>query len=287
MYSKEIIDLMKKLFYSGQSIQTIYENLMMPYTTIDYMVKNNYNRNKLKPGPRNKLNSHMETKIKREISILKSKNERVTASKLKYNMQLVVNERTIQRKLKAMKLIYKNVVKSVPLSKFHKECRIKLATQWIETNHPWQRTVFSNEKRFSLDGSDNLGTWTKSEHDDIRIKRQMGGGGLMVWGMLLPNGILHLERLDGRVNGETYNKLLSEKVKPFAGQHVTRNNYYFQQDNASIHRCKIVMTWFEDSKMSLIEWPPRSPDINLIENVWKMLSDIVYVQEQFQNKEDL
>ena len=67
-------------------------------------------------------------------------------------MQLVVNEQTIQRKLKAMKLIYKNVAKSVPLSKFHKECRIKWATEWIETNHPWQRTVFSDEKRFSLDG---------------------------------------------------------------------------------------------------------------------------------------
>ena len=47
------------------------------------------------------------------------------------------------------------------------------------------------------------------------------------------------------------------------------------------------MTWFEDSKISLIEWPPRSPDINWIENVWKMLSDIVYDQKQFQNKKDL
>ena len=65
MYSKEIIDLVKKMFYSGQSIQTISKNLMMPFNTIDYMVKNDYNRSKLKPGPRNKLNSHMETKIKR------------------------------------------------------------------------------------------------------------------------------------------------------------------------------------------------------------------------------
>ena len=114
-----------------------------------------------------------------------------------------------------------------------------------------------------------------------------GGGGLMVWVILLPNGILHLEQLDGRVNGETYKKLLSEKVKPLLDNMLQESNYYFQQDNASIHKCKTVMTWFEDRKMSLIEWPPRSHHINLIENVWKMLSDIVYDQKQFQNKEDL
>jgi len=115
----------------------------------------------------------------------------------------------------------------------------------------------------------------------------MSGGGLMVWGMLLLNEILHLERLDGRVMGETYKKLLSEKVKPLLDNMLQESNYYFQQNNASIHRCKTVMTWFEYNKMSLIEWPPRSHHINLIENVWKILSNIVYDQKQFQNKEDL
>ena len=58
-------------------------------------------------------------------------------------------------------------------------------------------------------------------------------------------------------------------------------------DNASIHKCKALMEWLSENKMSVIEWPGSSPDINLIENIWKMLSDAVYDQKQFQKKDDL
>ena len=64
----------------------------MPYTTISYMVRNYYGRRKLKSRPKKKLNSRDVTRINREISILKSKNQRVTAPKLKYELQLNVNE---------------------------------------------------------------------------------------------------------------------------------------------------------------------------------------------------
>jgi len=52
-----------------------------------------------------------------------------------------------------MNFSYRNAPKFVPLSKEHREKRIKLATTWIEKSHPWIKTVFTDEKRFSLDGS--------------------------------------------------------------------------------------------------------------------------------------
>lgn len=36
-----------------------------------------------------------------------------------------------------------------------------------------------------------------------------------------------------------------------------------------------------------MEWPARSPDLNIIENVWSMLAQIVYDGKQFANKDDL
>ena len=43
----------------------------------------------------------------------------------------------------------------------------------------------------------------------------------------------------------------------------------FQHDNAPIHTARAVKQW-------LSEWPPYSTDLNIIENVWGLLSRKVY-----------
>jgi hypothetical protein len=39
------------------------------------------------------------------------------------------------------------------------------------------------------------------------------------------------------------------------------------QDNVLVHKTKAVLEWFLDSRIPLIDWPPYSPDMNLIENI--------------------
>ena len=37
----------------------------------------------------------------------------------------------------------------------------------------------------------------------------------------------------------------------------------------------------------VINWPARSPDINIVEDIWKKISDLVYNGPQFRNRNDL
>ena len=42
----------------------------------------------------------------------------------------------------------------------------------------------------------------------------------------------------------------------------------YMQDNAPIHRARIVKDWLESNNVKMLQWPPYSPEMNPIENVW-------------------
>ncbi len=112
----------------------------------------------------------------------------------------------------------------------------------------WRRTVYSHEKRFSLDGPDGLASYW---HDVNRqrlwqCRRQQGGVGFIVWGCFSFKGKGNLNKVANKVNAERYISVPEESLLPFMEEYHP-NGSFFQQDGASSQ----VLTIFETAEGSL------------------------------------
>ena len=100
----------------------------------------------------------------------------------------------------------------------------------------------------------------------------------MVWGVCSWRDMGPLIRLDTTLTGNRYVIILSDHLHPFMSIVHSDGLGQFQQDNATPHTFRIAATkWLQkhSSDFRHFRWPPKSPDMSIIEHIWDALQRAV------------
>ena len=95
----------------------------------------------------------------------------------------------------------------------------------------------------------------------------------MVWGSLTYYGVGTLAMVDGNMNSQKYIETLDNNLWQVVVKHFGNKPYLFQDDNAPCHRSRAVEEWKRQNHIPQLNWPPQSPDLSPIENIWLVIKN--------------
>jgi hypothetical protein len=217
-----------------------------------------------------------------------------TPRQLKRKLELDdVSPRTIDRRLQEAGLPGRVARHRFQLTDAHKRQRLSFAhgyERWTEAD--WRRVLFADVKTFTGEGS----------HGQVWVRRPVGEASnqaytaphkphpvaVPAWGCFSARGPGYMAMFDGSLDAAGLRDLLRDYLLPTAQEHFPAGGQWWllHDNDPGRHKSSVVLTWLHNHGVSVLDFPPYSPDLNPIENMWREM-DVRMASTQAASKGEL
>jgi hypothetical protein len=183
--------------------------------------------------------------------------------------------------LQEAELLARVALKKKQLTDEEKRKRLSFAggySSWSEDD--WDKVLFADEATVEGAGTRSCGRiWVrrakgtkealKSEHCAGTVQHPVKVG---VWGCFSGRGLGYSYIYNENMNKKLMKSVLSTHLIPSAQLLFKQDPpepWWLLQDNAPTHSAHLVQHWLHNHGIALIDFPPYSPDLNPIENLWQ------------------
>ena len=246
---------------------------------------------KTSPGRPRKISAYAGRVMKRAFD----RSPRKSCRKLKEENPDIfghVKVRTMQNHA-VKRLNYRSrIAKNKPLlTKIHIQKRLAFAKKYAHWKpEDWRKVMWSDESNFEINyesqkrvrrppyckaSGSSVGDPYQLKYLKKTVKHPPK---IMCWAAFTGEagrGSLYFLKHNTTLRSEEYlEKILKDKLIDTMEIHGAT---HFVQDGASVHTAKIVKEWLAANRIQYFNWPPQSPDLNPIENMW------AYMKRQLEN----
>ena len=203
---------------------------------------------------------------------------------------ITVSARTINRARNESGLTFRPPIRSVKISEQAKIKRYNFTHYHLENKTNFRNVVFADESWFLL-GRNKRWVWIDKYKKKKKVMQNKVAHPpkIMVWGGIGYNFKTNLVIVEGSLNSDRYldQIIFGSDLIPDADSRYGIGEWILQQDNAPPHVSRETMDVLNKLYITLLEnWPPYSPDLNIIEVVWAIM-EIRVEKEQPQTIDQL
>jgi transposase len=206
-----------------------------------------------------------------------------TPREIAFELELDVSARTIDRRLKEFGLPGRVARKKRVFTEEDMKKRLSFAEGYQHwTEQDWERVLFADESIIQGEGGCKSGrVWVrrpvgefeanKAEYLNHKLPHPKQ---LNVWGCVAAAGVGYCHIYNESLDAKDLIRILDDNLLASADLVFTespRQMWYLLHDNAPTHRANLTKAWLHNHGITRVEFPPYSPDLNIIENVWQYI----------------